>query len=498
MQVKEYQGAIRMKIRILIGLFLVLALALSVGGVAAQGPKEGQGPEESKAAPLGPHPLQDHLGQSAIGGGVAWGSRWYVTDAAGFRYGLYGQSSSTSGRGVLGYATSNAGTTYGAWGLALSPNGRGVFGENRANAGSATGVYGWSASNSGGRGVYGYVNGEDGFVYGVWGQSRSTNGRGVLGYATSNAGTTNGVWGLALSPNGRGVFGENRANNGVAYGVYGRSNSSSGTGVYASGIRYGSQSFASSTSGDAVYARATATSGPAYAINARTESPDGWAGVFTSAGNGVYISTPNNKTGLTVVGGSKNAAVPTTQGERLLYAEEATEVWFADYGFGRLEGGKAIISIDPIFAETVNLNQGYHVFLQAYGDAEIFVASRTPTEFVVLGWDGDPNVEFSYRLVAKRIGHENRRLELAPWSGDAAHLYSEKEAQDRELQLATEAERSTSLEEVDHLNALNMEAQEAVEMHNAELNELEKLSGSDVLDVERQEELRQLESEINK
>ena len=54
---------------------------------------------------------------------------------------------------------------------------------------------------------------------------------------------------------------------------------------------------------------------------------------------------------------------------RLLYVEESTEVWFSDYGFGQLVDGVAIVPIDPIFVQTVNLNEPYLVFVQAYGDA---------------------------------------------------------------------------------------------------------------------------------
>ena len=99
----------------------------------------------------------------------------------------------------------------------------------------------------------------------------------------------------------------------------------------------------------------------------------GWAATFSNegSGGGVYISSGVGTTGLTVSGGSKNAVVPTSGGARLLYSEEATEVWFTDYGFGQLAGGSVFITIDPLFAETVNLQQPYHVFVQAYGDAEL-------------------------------------------------------------------------------------------------------------------------------
>ena len=153
-----------------------------------------------------------------------------------------------------------------------------------------------------------------------------------------------------------------------------------------------------------------------YGVFGWDKSPaGGWAGRFVSAnGNGISITTPSGKTGLIVQGGTKNAAVNTDEGTRLLYSEESTEVWFSDYSFGKLESDKAMITIDPLFAQTVNLKEPYHVFIQVYGNAEVYVSNRTPTSFEVHLRDGDSDVEFSYRIVAVRLGYESTRLEPAP------------------------------------------------------------------------------------
>lgn len=166
------------------------------------------------------------------------------------------------------------------------------------------------------------------------------------------------------------------------------------------------------------------TDGSGAAVHATT-SGSGWAGSFdaTGSGNGVYISTPAGTTGLTVSGGSKNAVVATSEGARLLYSEESSAVWFTDYGFGRLADGSVFIPVDPLFAETVNLDEPYHVFVQAYGDAELYVSQRTPAGFEVRLRAGDPEVEFSYRLVAARRGYEGKRLERAPWADGDPNLY---------------------------------------------------------------------------
>jgi len=164
-----------------------------------------------------------------------------------------------------------------------------------------------------------------------------------------------------------------------------------------------------------------------YAVAGLDSSTSGgWAGYFTSNnGSGVYISAPTGHTGLNVAGGTKNAVVATDEGSKLLYSEESTEVWFTDYGFGQLEDGLAIITIDEVFAQTVNLNEPYHVFVQVYGDAEVYVSNRTPTSFEVHLRDGDSAVEFSYRIVAQRLGYEGDRLEPAPWADSDPHLYPE-------------------------------------------------------------------------
>jgi len=144
----------------------------------------------------------------------------------------------------------------------------------------------------------------------------------------------------------------------------------------------------------------------------------GWTGIFSgvNAGSkGVMISTIG-AAGLQVVGGSKNAVVGTSTGARALYTEESAEVWFTDYGFGQVMNGRATIELDPTFAETVRSDEPYHVFVQPYGAAQLYVTNRTSSGFEVAVTQGDSSTEFSYRIVAKRRGFEEARLERAPWA----------------------------------------------------------------------------------
>jgi len=184
------------------------------------------------------------------------------------------------------------------------------------------------------------------------------------------------------------------------------------------------QATASGSGRSAIYA--TGSAGVDYAVYSSAGGAD-WAGAFFSSDDGVQISTPAGRTGLTVLSGTKNAAVRTDDGSRLLYCEESTEVWFSDHGFGRLKNGQTMVDIDPLFAQTVSLDVPYHVFVQVYGDAEVYVTERTADHFEVHLRDGDPNVEFSYRIMAKRAGYEETRLERAPWADNDPNLYPEKQ-----------------------------------------------------------------------
>lgn len=142
----------------------------------------------------------------------------------------------------------------------------------------------------------------------------------------------------------------------------------------------------------------------------------GAAGFFQGTTRGLLIVTNAGGTGLQVLNGTKQAVVATPGGARSLYTEEATEVWFADYGFARLRNGRVRVPLDSTFAQTVNASEPYHVFVQPYGDAELMVRERSASGFlVVLRAGGDRDAEFSFRVVARRRGFERTRLEHAPW-----------------------------------------------------------------------------------
>ena len=107
--------------------------------------------------------------------------------------------------------------------------------------------------------------------------------------------------------------------------------------------------------------------------------------------------------------GSKGRAVPTKDyGIRIQTAYETCEPYFGDIGEGQTdENGVCVIPIEEIFAETVSVEYGYQVFLQKYGEGDIYVAERNDTEFVI---KGTPNLKFAWEIKVRQKGFENDRL----------------------------------------------------------------------------------------
>ena len=105
--------------------------------------------------------------------------------------------------------------------------------------------------------------------------------------------------------------------------------------------------------------------------------------------------------------------VGEAQGEVISAAIESPEVWFEDFGTGQLVNGQATVTIESIFLETINTDEPYHVFVTPLGDCSgLYVTNKTATSFEVreLG-GGTSNVEFDYRIAAKRLRFKDLRLQ---------------------------------------------------------------------------------------
>ena len=112
------------------------------------------------------------------------------------------------------------------------------------------------------------------------------------------------------------------------------------------------------------------------------------------------------------VAGTKNRAVKTKSfGKRSLSAFETASPMFADIGSGEIgDSGEVYVFVDPVFAETVNLDVEFHVLVQKYGNGECWVSEKNSSYFVV---KGDPHVTFSWAIIAKQAGYDQDRLEFA-------------------------------------------------------------------------------------
>lgn len=109
------------------------------------------------------------------------------------------------------------------------------------------------------------------------------------------------------------------------------------------------------------------------------------------------------------VSGTKNRLVNTDHyRKRLLNAYETAVPYFGDIGTGEILGdGECFVEIDPIFAETISL-EDYVVFLQAEGDGKCYIAEKYADGFIVAG---TPGLKFAYEIKAKQKGFENIRLD---------------------------------------------------------------------------------------
>jgi hypothetical protein len=321
----------------------------------------------------------------------------------GHEYAVFG-SSDEGGSGALGDAST------GVYGVSSASTGRGVYGQATATSGNTYGVWGYNASTDG-RGVYGYAVASTGTTYGVYGESSSTSGMGVYGWAAATTGNTNGVFGESSSPQGQGVYGRATASSGFAYGVYGQSSSTTGTGVCG---------LASASTGGTTGVLGTAVS---------------------TSGFGVWYNGGLGGTG------SKSCVVRTSQGPTLLYCQESPENWFEDFGEGQLMNGCAHIKLDPLFLETVTIDDAnpMKVFVQLRDDCNgTYVKTEVGGFDVIELQGGTSRAAFAYRVVAKRKGFEDKRLDFCEVGLTDSYLYPElreKELQELEEGLPIGEER---------------------------------------------------------
>lgn len=304
--------------------------------------------------------------------------------------------------------------------------------------------------------VRGRVNPADGEF--VWGGSIASPYAGDALSAVANATLPFALNGYSAQ-NGSGTWGEILAASTTAFsavqGVYGGTGAGAGVlgnynGTNTSNTRAGVVGVNGTTAngGAAVYGNYTGASG-----NQHIGVLGGYNG--TAFGIGVHgigfgggIITGNNDAAVVgwrannanysgyfngnhvIANGTKSASVGTSKGNQLLYCMESPEVWFEDFGVAYLVNGKAEVKLDELFMETVLIDEEHpmHVFVQVQGECnDVYVITGTDGFTVVEKEQGQSNIKFSYRLVAKRATFPDHRFGNDPvWKDGDTRQYSDR------------------------------------------------------------------------
>jgi hypothetical protein len=161
-----------------------------------------------------------------------------------------------------------------------------------------------------------------------------------------------------------------------------------------------------------------------YGVTAHVYSTNAGAyGTFNSLyGNGVYYSGGLAGTG------AKSCVARTSQGPTLFDCQESPKNWLEDSGDGQLSAGSAHIELDPLFLETVTIDEAnpMRVFAQLKDDCNrTFVRHRSTGFDVYEIRNGTSSAEFSYRVVATRKGFESKRLDYCEVPEIDSYLYPE-------------------------------------------------------------------------
>jgi hypothetical protein len=270
-----------------------------------------------------------------------------------------------------------------------------------------------SSSDSDATTILGIASSTTGEAWGVEGETASTAGNayGVVGFAQASSGNPIGVYG-SVSSSGQGI------------GVFGQNGSQSTTGGTASGDGYASGLWGDGGS-DQFGVIGTADAGVAGFFVDNSGNYSLWAQDVNSSGT-PFIAGFGSTLGLLTAycdidgsgdlscSGTKNAVVPIDGGKRIvaMSAIEAPQNWFEDAGTAELVNGRAVVTLDPDFIQTVNTEMDYKVFPVPNGDCKgLYITNKTAASFEVreLG-GGTSSVRFDYRIMALRKKYENVRF----------------------------------------------------------------------------------------
>jgi len=224
-------------------------------------------------------------------------------------------------------------------------------------------------------------------------------GDGIVGVSTG----TSGLHGIGIGAGSAGLSGDSTAGVGVL------GNSTNNHGLL--GFSGGNLTYGLNGSGTNQAHGVIGSSANKNGIIGINQNGNDWAAMFFNAAQtlGVFIQ------GDLVVTGQKSSAFRTqNHGRRRLYAVEAAECWFEDFGRARLQKGSARVELDDVFMETVNTKRDYVISLTPLDPTSkgLAVAAQDERGFTVqeLG-GGTGTYSFTYRVSVRVRGEEHRRLD---------------------------------------------------------------------------------------
>ncbi|WP_395056596.1 beta strand repeat-containing protein [Flavobacterium sp.] len=394
------------------------------------------------------------------------GTRWiaFAGSAGGLDWSLTGNASTSPGTfaapGVSYLGTSDAQalhiSTNGAPRLQIAPAGNTGIGVG------ATAVDLLSITNNNNTNQRGLLLNNNTTLANARGISiiQASTGAGSAGLIINNTNATDGLGAIIVGQNVgiTSLAGSGTTSNGAGFGIagfgktavtstgvagvgQGGSSSSSfagfGSGVAATGTTLGLSAFASTTTGDrnaarfdALNATATLADDPAASLAgvATGVDPDGagglgastvtYGGYFSSGGSGVgfaYVGANIGATNYKIIGNGTVSTIVASDkandSKKIMFAPEAPEVLFEDYGVGQLLNGQVIINVDPIFAKNIFVDAKHplKVFIQLEGDCNgVYVTSKSKNGFTVKELNGgNSNVSFSWHIVGNRADEKD-------------------------------------------------------------------------------------------
>lgn len=308
-------------------------------------------------------------GFMAVNGPVNAFSRFYAFSNNAGVDAVVGEASSTGSAGTIGYSNHVGG--YGAFGY-NSASGVGVLGSS---------VFGTASTRVGVVGI------SDGSLFGAltaYNLGMSGTGQvGVFGLSTG-APTTTRFGGFFTYDTDNNLSGSVDANGPIAQ-LAGYDATRS---IYYGGYFAGGQDYTGIFNG-------------------------GNTGTNVNAVDYVYVGTRVGATNYKIIGNGSVSTIIDGENDKkhVMFAPEAPEILFQDYGVGQLVNGEVRIEIDPILAKNIFVDEKHplKVFVQLKGDCKgVFVTNETATGFTVKELQGGTsNVAFSYQIVANRADRKD-------------------------------------------------------------------------------------------